>query len=529
MAEPAPSEVHVNSYLGGKKRRSKEDEMDEDAVKRETTVYKRDIDTATRKKLAGEGKALDDGSYPIENAEDLKNAAILAQSGHGNVSAARALIARRAKALGVSNPLTKGEDFESDGELWKSDEHHLVYGTVLAPWRRDSQGDRIVKEDDIRKAAHQYLEDSRESDVQHAVEKADGVTLVESAVAPHDMEIGGKPVTKGSWFAAYKVTNPDVWDRVEKGELTGFSIGGKGVRLPDEAALATAVSVGKAEAITEALEKATLTNITVGRVSLVDRAAVRDATNPTQPQTFLLYKRESAPTPEGGNMPAATLDKSALAPDVREALEKAERDVADAQAEVAKATQTAADEKTAREAAEKKMAEMNKSEPTPIDKSQLPPEVVAQLEKGETQRAELQKRMEDTEKLAKAERDQRVTAEYIAKSQTGELRGLPGAPAEIAPVLKALAEAAPEAYATLEKAVLVPGAEQLRVGALLKEAGVGGEGPPPESAHAEMNKAVEALQKSDSNMSRTQALEKARRENPDLARRLATEMRGVSA
>ena len=56
---------------------------------------------AERRKLASEGKALSDGSYPIVDAEDLKNALTLARSGHGNVSAAMALIRRRAKALGV--------------------------------------------------------------------------------------------------------------------------------------------------------------------------------------------------------------------------------------------------------------------------------------------------------------------------------------------------------------------------------------------------------------------------------------------
>jgi hypothetical protein len=75
----------------------------------EGAVYKRDIDTATRRRLAAEGKALPDGSYPIENAEDLGNAKTLAVSGHGDVAAARKLIARRARELGVPNPLKGGK------------------------------------------------------------------------------------------------------------------------------------------------------------------------------------------------------------------------------------------------------------------------------------------------------------------------------------------------------------------------------------------------------------------------------------
>lgn len=76
----------------------------------EAAVYKRDIDTATRRRLAGEGHALDDGSYPIENSGDLHNAAVLARSGHGNVAGAKRLISRRAKELGVPNPLKGGKD-----------------------------------------------------------------------------------------------------------------------------------------------------------------------------------------------------------------------------------------------------------------------------------------------------------------------------------------------------------------------------------------------------------------------------------
>ena len=59
----------------------------------EAAVYKRNIDTAARQKLAGEGRALSNLSYPIETHEDADNAVTLALSGHGDVSAAKSLIA----------------------------------------------------------------------------------------------------------------------------------------------------------------------------------------------------------------------------------------------------------------------------------------------------------------------------------------------------------------------------------------------------------------------------------------------------
>jgi len=86
--------------------------VEDELFKSETDVYKKDYSTAERRKLASEGNALSNGSYPIADTEDLHNAAVLARSGHGDVAGAKRLIARRAKELGVSNPLDKDDDAE---------------------------------------------------------------------------------------------------------------------------------------------------------------------------------------------------------------------------------------------------------------------------------------------------------------------------------------------------------------------------------------------------------------------------------
>ena len=78
---------------------------------------KRDYSQAQRRRLASQGHALEDGSYPIADAEDLRNAAVLARTGHGNVNGARRLIARRARELGVTNPL---EDSAEKGTMGNS-------------------------------------------------------------------------------------------------------------------------------------------------------------------------------------------------------------------------------------------------------------------------------------------------------------------------------------------------------------------------------------------------------------------------
>lgn len=69
--------------------------------------YARSFDTETRQRLASEGKAMKDGSYPIVNVQDLKNA-IQAIGRAKNPSAAKAHIKRRASALGASELIPEG-------------------------------------------------------------------------------------------------------------------------------------------------------------------------------------------------------------------------------------------------------------------------------------------------------------------------------------------------------------------------------------------------------------------------------------
>lgn len=78
-----------------------------------------------RSKQADQGNALPDGSYPIPDADALRRAAILARSKHGNYKAARRLIARRAKELGVANPL-KGGKSDTAGKSVLADQEQSV-------------------------------------------------------------------------------------------------------------------------------------------------------------------------------------------------------------------------------------------------------------------------------------------------------------------------------------------------------------------------------------------------------------------
>jgi len=74
----------------------------------------REFTAEQRREHAKEGNALPDGSYPIPDKDALRRAAILARSGHGDVAAARKLIARRAKELGVANPLADDDKVKKE-------------------------------------------------------------------------------------------------------------------------------------------------------------------------------------------------------------------------------------------------------------------------------------------------------------------------------------------------------------------------------------------------------------------------------
>ena len=75
----------------------------------------RTFTAADRRRNAQAGNALPDGSFPIPDADALRRAAILARSKKGNWKAARRLIARRAKELGVGNPLVSDDDTDDAG------------------------------------------------------------------------------------------------------------------------------------------------------------------------------------------------------------------------------------------------------------------------------------------------------------------------------------------------------------------------------------------------------------------------------
>jgi hypothetical protein len=108
-------------------------------------------------------------------------------------------------------------------------DQQIVYGVVSEPDTVDLQGDRLSKTE-IRKACHKFMIESQRIGKEHSgPAKAD---IIESYIAPVAFKCNGQVVRKGSWVMAVKVHDQDLWQAVKSSEITGFSIAGRGNRIP---------------------------------------------------------------------------------------------------------------------------------------------------------------------------------------------------------------------------------------------------------------------------------------------------------
>lgn len=121
-----------------------------------------------------------------------------------------------------------GATFTTYGRILKADaDNHYVTGIVYEPMEEDSQGN-FMTEDEITKAAYWFVKNSSKVDLQHNFEALDGANVVESWIAKADFDIDGEAVKKGSWLMTVEVSDESVWEAIEKGDITGFSMGGLG-------------------------------------------------------------------------------------------------------------------------------------------------------------------------------------------------------------------------------------------------------------------------------------------------------------
>lgn len=123
-------------------------------------------------------------------------------------------------------------------EKFADEKKHMITGVVAIPqkpiYRRNADGeeyDIVFSEEAIESMAKDFMKNYRQHEVtlQHE-ENADGVYLVEQWIKSdmvYDKSIAmglSRELPVGSWIQTYYVDSNDVWQRIENGELLGFSL-----------------------------------------------------------------------------------------------------------------------------------------------------------------------------------------------------------------------------------------------------------------------------------------------------------------
>ncbi|MCD7891597.1 MAG: XkdF-like putative serine protease domain-containing protein [Ruminococcus sp.] len=128
--------------------------------------------------------------------------------------------------------LKKADDgqatFTTYGRIVKADaDNHYVTGIVYEPMAEDSHGN-FMTEEEITKAAYWFAKNGDKVDLQHSFDPLEGAAVVENWIAKADFDIDGEAIQKGTWLMTVEVTDESVWEGIEKGDITGFSMGGLG-------------------------------------------------------------------------------------------------------------------------------------------------------------------------------------------------------------------------------------------------------------------------------------------------------------
>jgi len=119
----------------------------------------------------------------------------------------------------------QSEDIQYEAEVLKADdEKQVVYGIVYEPEVEDTDGNWATAEE-IEKAAYYFMENHQTLGHEHIEDEViENAHVVESWLAPKDMELYGQDVKKGTWLVGVHVNDDERWNMVKSGDYNGFSI-----------------------------------------------------------------------------------------------------------------------------------------------------------------------------------------------------------------------------------------------------------------------------------------------------------------
>ena len=106
----------------------------------------------------------------------------------------------------------------------------IVYGEVYVPDREDTDGN-FMNAETIENMAHDFLANKYNSQISEEHDgNEDKGCIVESFIARK----GDPDFIEGSWVIGVYVPDKEVWDKVESGLLSGFSLEGTGYLIEEE-------------------------------------------------------------------------------------------------------------------------------------------------------------------------------------------------------------------------------------------------------------------------------------------------------
>lgn len=143
----------------------------------------------------------------------------------------KGIMAKGLKVLRDTAVVRKAEDGQAEERFVMSLVLEPNDGNDGAPLKPDTQGD-IYSADDVRKAAHAWMEHHGAVDLNHSWKDLgkERIRTLESFLAPAAFDVGGYKVLKGSWMLGIRVVDDELWKAVKSGDLGAYSIGGTAVR-----------------------------------------------------------------------------------------------------------------------------------------------------------------------------------------------------------------------------------------------------------------------------------------------------------
>jgi len=111
------------------------------------------------------------------------------------------------------------------------DEERMAYGWASVITEKgepvvDRQGD-IIKAPALTKAVTKFMEEVRVGKAMHEGEQI-GQVIHSWPVSDEIAKSVGIESDREGWLVAFKVSDEEIWKKVKSGELSAFSIGGKG-------------------------------------------------------------------------------------------------------------------------------------------------------------------------------------------------------------------------------------------------------------------------------------------------------------